>query len=137
MEFGEEKWRFVNEENYRNTDSPRVDNVETSIVGEGIVPAKVLCFIKKGGIPQAYNLFWEEDGERKPPRYTQVFVLVHFYRVMNEDHVMRKKRVQLLDPYQENSYMVLPFEAIKGHAYIVPSYGSNESGSMFWDQIWT
>ena len=140
MEFGEAKWRFVNEENYRNTDSARVDNVETSIVGEGIVPAKVLCFIKhvhQSGTVERYPLFWKEDGERKPPKDTQVFVLVHFYRVMNADHVMRKKRVHLLDPFQENSYMVLPFESISGHAYIVPSYGSPESGSMFWDQIWT
>lgn len=136
LEFGEEKWRFVNEVNYRNTDSPRVDNVETAIAGEGIVPAKVLCFIKEAG-STSYNLFWKEDGSPKPRKRSQVFVLVHFYRVLNQDPVMGKKRVQLFDPYKDTSYMVLPFGAIKGHAFIVPSYGSKKTSDMFWDQIWT
>lgn len=139
LEFGEEKRRFVNESNYRNSLAPRIDNVETVIEGEGTIPAKVLCFIKQDESP--YNFFWREKGDRKPPKKSKVFVLVHFYKVLSLDNIMGKQLVQLYDPTNVASYMVLPFGAVKGHAYIVPYFGKHPANSpsnplMFWDQIW-
>ena len=61
IDFGHMRRHFIAEKNYRGESTDRFDTVEVDVVNEGVIPAKILCFLKmrqtRADINQVANTF--------------------------------------------------------------------------------
>ena len=122
VDFGEQTRTFCADfTNYRNTNQARLDNVEVE-VDKNVVPAQLICFL----------------GTEPSCSEPLIFALVRYYDIhgRNPHPAMQKPRVRLSDSTRHNSFHVVEFQAIRGHAYIVPDFNDVSNTFFFWDKVW-